>query len=162
MMEFQKPKVEDMDIDFFIKKKNAPPGQDQKDPKDEEWEPKPIQKTVYYDQDCRYALAAVEGQYAGYLYVMDFVADRPIHHIQINKQPITFMHLDFKTNILMLGSSEGKVELRHRENAEEYWLQLEAHDQDYGAIMNVELSSSKSLLVSSSRDGTIRVYSLDY
>lgn len=53
---------------------------------------------------------------------MDFVADRPIHHIQINKQPITFMHLDFKTNILMLGSSEGKVELRHRENAEEYWL----------------------------------------
>jgi len=32
------------------------------------------------------------------------------------------MQLDFKTNILMLGSSEGKVELRHRENMEEFWL----------------------------------------
>lgn len=110
-----------MDIDFFIKKKNAAPGAE-KDPKDEEWEPEPIQQAVYYDQDCRYALAAVGSNYAGHLYVMDFIADRPIHHIAINSVALTYLHLDFKMNILFLGTEEGKVELRHREGPEEHWL----------------------------------------
>ena len=71
------------------------------------------------------------------------------------------MHLDFKHNMLMLGPCQGKKELRNRESPEEHWLQVEAHDQDYGHVLTVSINSHRSHLVSSSADGTVRVSAID-
>lgn len=46
MMEFQKPKTEEMDLTFLLKHKND-------DKKEfEEWEPAPIMNATYYDNSC--------------------------------------------------------------------------------------------------------------
>jgi hypothetical protein len=107
-----------MDIDFFIKKKNEKVS----DPKKEEWEAVGINSAIYYDQDSKYCLVSVDGKFSGYLYIMDFISERPIKAIQINKMVISYMSLDFKSNILYIGSQEGKVQLRHKENTEDNWL----------------------------------------
>ena len=51
------------------------------------------------------SLVCAEGKYQGYLYVFDFQSERPIHHIKTNKMNISYLHLDFKINIIFIGNS---------------------------------------------------------
>ena len=64
MMEFQKPKKDQMSIvkffiqEFLMKKKT-----DEK--LDVEWEPEPILNVIYYQKDQKRVLASVDGKYLG-------------------------------------------------------------------------------------------------
>ena len=63
---------------------------------------------------------------------------------------------------MFIGNSDGKVQLRNNENPEEYWLQLEQHDQNTGKVNMVGLNHQKNLVVSCSDDGTMMVRKMDY
>lgn len=63
MMEFQKPKAEEMDLTYLLKHKNE-------ERKEEEWEPAPIINATYFDTSCTKVLISSEGKYSGYLYVV--------------------------------------------------------------------------------------------
>lgn len=71
MMESQKPKKDQMSIEFLMKKKNM------EEKLDVEWDPSPILNVIYYQQDEKRVLASVDGQYLGYLYVIDLNLERP-------------------------------------------------------------------------------------
>lgn len=66
MMEFQKPKAEEMDLTFLLKHK----ADDKKEM--EEWPPAPIRSATYFDATCNKILISVEGSYQGYYYLVDW------------------------------------------------------------------------------------------
>ena len=45
---------------------------------DVEWDPAPILNASYYDKECTKVLCAVDGNFLGNLYVVDFNRDRPV------------------------------------------------------------------------------------
>jgi hypothetical protein len=70
MMEFQKPQKDEDDFLLGI--------EDKRDDVEVEWEPEAIMSMVYWDQDCNEFLVAVEGQFNGFYYVMNFDEERPL------------------------------------------------------------------------------------
>lgn len=80
MMESQKPKKDQMSIEFLMKKKT-----DEK--LDVEWEPDSILNVIYYQKDQKRVLASVDGKYLGFLYVIDMNNERPLIGISTAKVP---------------------------------------------------------------------------
>jgi len=72
MMESQKPKKEEMDLEFLLRR-----NKDEKIP-EVEWEPAPILNLCYYDNDCNRVLVTADGKFLGNLYVVDWNKDRPV------------------------------------------------------------------------------------
>ena len=72
MMESQKPKKEEMDLEFLLRR-----NKDEKIP-EVEWEPQSIMNVAYYNDECTKVIASVDGKYLGYLYVIDWNKDRPL------------------------------------------------------------------------------------
>jgi len=73
MMEFQKPKTEELDIQQLL---NRNKNEDKKE--DVEWEPAAILNCCYFNQDCSQVLISSEGLYGEFFYVVDFDELRPI------------------------------------------------------------------------------------
>lgn len=64
-----------------MKKKNL------EDQMEVEWDPAPILDVVYYQKDEKRVLASVDGNYLGYLYVVNLSEERPSTAIQVPKVP---------------------------------------------------------------------------
>ncbi len=62
---------------------------------------------------------------------------------------------------MLLGFDDGVVQLRHRYD----WntvLSIANHDRDYGKVRSVLLNSEKSMLLSTSDDGTLMTRQIDF
>ena len=133
MMEFQKPKAEEMDLTYLLKNRN----EERKEA--EEWEPAPIMNATYYDSACSKVLISVEGKYLGYLYLVDWNQPKPVEAIGF----VNGMH-----------QLRNKLDLR-------VWLQTNTHDKNYGLVRRTILNHERSCLLSAADDGSIFVYKLD-
>jgi len=140
MMEFQKPKTEEMELEFLLKRKND----DKKE--DVEWEPAPIMNCTYYNNDCTQVLATVEGKYIGYLYIIDFsqpfsqpMDNRPIDAIQAPKIATQYLNLVDYGDLLLIGFVDGSWQVRHKYDLK-VWLQASAHDRDSGKVRRLCLN----------------------
>ena len=74
MMEFQKPKIDENDINFLLDDKVVH--------QVVEWDPAPISAVAYLDEEAGKFICAVEGEYVGYYYICKFGGDRPMDAIQ--------------------------------------------------------------------------------
>ena len=155
MMESQKPKKEEMDLEFLLRR-----NKDEKIP-EVEWDPAPIMNVGYYDKDCTKVIVTAEGKFMGNLYIIDWSKDRPIESIVIPKVPTQFMQMDIKTNMLLLGFKNGSYQIRHQNDFKLYSTR-DSHDIDYGNVRKVVVNFDKSAILSVGEDGTFYVYSLDY
>ena len=79
MMESQKPKKEEMDLEFLLRR-----NKDEKIP-EVEWDPAMILNVCYFDNDCTKIICSVDGKFLGYLYVIDFNKERPIDALIVPK-----------------------------------------------------------------------------
>ena len=60
-----------------------------------------------------------------------------------------------------MGFTNGSFELRHKYNYDKFLLKF-PHDRDIGRISKVALNHEKNSLITTSEDGTIFVYKIDY
>lgn len=153
MMEFQKPKKDEMDIEFLLKKK-------QLDEKEEEWDPAGILCAVYYDAECTQVLASVEGRYLGYLYVISWREERPVESIKIPKVPAPFLKFAENNELLLVGYENGGYTIHHSFNFEKH-VRMFVHDKDYGKVKNLGLSYQGNIVMSASEDGTFVAHNVD-
>lgn len=116
-----------MSIEFLMKKKNL------EDQMEVEWDPAPILDVVYYQKDEKRVLASVDGNFLGYLYVIDLKEERPSVAIQVPKIP--FCQIYFQEDWLTLASKKGLLQLRHRQDLSRE-LAIQAHDKDTGHLVN--------------------------
>ena len=109
MMESQKPKRDEMDLEFLLRKKN------QDDRKEEtEWEPSQILCAIYNDPDNKHVLATIDGKYLGLLYVIDMTLERPVRGYKIPKGvQCKYIKYIGKYEILLLGFSDGSFEVKY-------------------------------------------------
>ena len=126
---------------------------------DEEWEPSAILGVMYYDTDCTKVLCAVDGKFLGHLYIVDWGKDRPISSIKVGKEQISY--LGSNEDILLMGFTNGSFELRHKYNYDKA-LQKYPHDRNSGRVVKVAFNHEKTALLTTSEDGTIFVYKIDY
>ena len=154
MMEFQKPKAEEMDLTYLLKNRN----EERKEA--EEWEPAPIMNATYYDSACSKVLISVEGKYLGYLYLVDWNQSKPVEAIPIPKINTTFMKFDKFSDWLVIGFVNGMHQLRNKIDLR-VWLQTNTHDKNYGLVRRTILNHERSCLLSAADDGSIFVYKLD-
>lgn len=78
MMESQKPNKEDRELELLLMKTKGVAVDDMV--VDIEWDAAPILNATYYTDSSK-ILVSVEGNYLGYLYVVDFTKERPINCI---------------------------------------------------------------------------------
>ncbi|CAD8122108.1 unnamed protein product [Paramecium sonneborni] len=149
MMESQKPKKEDLDLQFLMKLK------DDKMP-DVEWDPASIMNVVYYGDKV---FCTAEGKYLGCCYIIDLNKDRPIEMIPVQKMQ-TF-HLDYKDDVLTIGYKNGQWDIRHKTDFSKQ-INKQSHDMDYGRVRKVSLTFDRTGVLSVSDDGTFYVYKLDF
>ena len=69
MLESQKPKREDLELELLLKKTKGGAVDDVI--VDEEWSPEPILNATYYDSECTKILCSVDGKYLGHYYIVD-------------------------------------------------------------------------------------------
>lgn len=161
MMEFQKPKTEEMELEFLLKRKND----DKKE--DVEWEPAAIMNATYYNNSCSQVLCSVEGKFLGYLYIVDMSFsqnagnDRPIDALPAPKTPTQYLSLVDYGDLLLIGFTDGSWQVRHKYDAK-VWMQISAHDRDIGRVRRLALNQDKSALLSVAEDGTLYTAKLDH
>ena len=86
-MESQKPKTEEMELEFLLRRNKND------DKKEEvEWDPESIMNACYFDYSCTKILVTVQGKFSGLIYVIDWMKDRPIDSIPIPKVPTLQMN----------------------------------------------------------------------
>ena len=101
MMESQKPKKEEMDLEFLLRR-----NKDEKIP-EVEWDPAPILNLCYFDNDCTRVICAVDGKFLGYLYVIDFNKERPIDALIVPKLQTQFLSFQENNDLLVIGFKNG-------------------------------------------------------
>lgn len=154
MMESQKPKTEEMELEFLLRRSKND------DKKEEvEWPAEAIMNACYYDYSCTRVLATVQGKYLGLVYVIDWNKDRPIEGFPIARVPTTQMNF-FEDSFLILAFKDGSLQLRHRGDLK-LALQIKTHDRDTGAVMKVAINHEKKNIMSVAADGTFFSYFLD-
>lgn len=52
---------------------------------DEDWDPEPIHAVTYCNDDSGRFIVASEGNFTGYLYICDFMQERPLEVIAVTK-----------------------------------------------------------------------------
>ncbi|KRX11116.1 WD40-repeat-containing domain [Pseudocohnilembus persalinus] len=155
MMEFQKPKTEEMDLTFLLKHKND----DKKEI--EEWGPAPIISATYYDASCNKIMISVAGKYKGYYYLVDWNQDRPIEAFPAVKNETTYFKFQNYEDYLLVGLGNGQWQIRHRYDLKKYTA-IATHDRDYGKVKKVALNFDNTAVLSVGLDGFLYVYKFDY
>jgi hypothetical protein len=108
MMEFQKPKIDENDIQFILEDKVVQ--------EVVEWEPAPISSAVYLNDDEGKFLCSVEGQYSGYYYICYFGEDRPREAIPSTEFNTPFFSKTADDQFLICGTDAGQVFIRSLAN----------------------------------------------
>lgn len=73
---------------------------------DIEWDPAPILNATYFTDDSK-ILIAVEGNYLGHLYVVDFNKERPVSSIEIPKWKTSYLSFNDSTDLIAIGYKNG-------------------------------------------------------
>ena len=155
MMESQKPKRDEMDLEFLLKKKN------QEIKEDAEWEPAAILSVLYNDPENKNYIATIDGKYLGFLYIIDPNQERPIRSYKIPKVPCRFLKYIGRYEYLLLGFSDGSFEIRVKADID-HPLRLQKHDRDYGKIRGVGFNPSKTAFFSVGDDSCLFSYKCDF
>jgi len=127
---------------------------------DVEWDPAPILNATYYTDNNK-ILCSVEGNYLGYLYVIDFSKDRPVNCIEIPKWKTSYLSFSDTTDMIAIGYKNGSWELRHRYEPPNF-LRKHCFDQNYGIVKKVATNIENTAVISASEDGTLLVHKIDY
>ncbi|EAS07768.2 WD repeat protein (macronuclear) [Tetrahymena thermophila SB210] len=154
MMESQKPKTEEMELEFLLRRNKN------EDKKEEvEWDPESIMNVCYYDYSCTKILATVQGKFLGHIYIIDWNKDRPIDSLPIAKIPTVNMNF-VDDDILLISFKDGSWQLRHKNDLKINML-VRTHDRDTGAIKKVVMNHEKKCVMSVGNDGTLFIYKID-
>lgn len=155
MMESQKPKRDEMDLEFLLRKKN------QEIKEDAEWEPAPILSVLYNDPENKHYIATVDGKYLGFIYIIDPNQERPIRSYKIPKVPCRFLKYVGRNEYLLLGFSDGSCEIRVKADINNC-LRIQKHDRDYGKIRGLGFNHSKTAFFSVGEDSCLFAYKCDF
>jgi WD40 repeat protein len=152
MMEFQKPKINENDLNFLLEDKVIE--------KFVEWDPAPISALTYLDESKGEFICGVEGPYLGYLYICRFGEDKPVEAVQTNKSVTRYLAKAGDNQFLVSGTENGEVFVRLINNLHVY-SKLQNHDQNFGKIVGVLMNYDKTALTSASEDATIITKTID-
>jgi hypothetical protein len=158
MMESQKPNKEDRELELLLMKTKGVAVDEMV--VDIEWEPAPIINATYYTDSSK-ILVSVEGNYLGYLYVVDFNKERPINCIEVPKWKTSYLHYSDATDIIFIGYKNGSWEMRHKYEPPNY-LRKQCFDQNYGIVKKLAINIENTAVISASEDGTLLVHKIDH
>ncbi len=127
---------------------------------DQEWDPAPILNATYYTDNNR-ILCSVEGNYLGYLYVIDFNKERPINCIEIPKLKTSYLSYSETSDVIFIGYKNGSWEMRHKYEPNNYLRKL-CFDQNIGIVRKLALNIDNTAVMSASQDGTLLVHKIDF
>jgi WD40 repeat protein len=153
MMEFQKPKIDEKDLNFLMMEDNA-------EQQEVEWDPASISSVIYMDEEQGKFLCSAEGQYAGYLYICQFGERRPLQAIPCSKDNTRYFGMPRDSDLLISGTETGEVYVRPLNNLEFYSV-LKNHDQNTGRVVGALLNPSLSAIITASEDATIMTKAID-
>ena len=168
MMEFQKPKVDENDINFMLS--------DNIETADVEWDPARINTIgklscvtidgVVLDDSRKYIWVSSEAEFIGFVYLIELCPGandntivRPKTAVQIRSKLLT--HFNLSADSYMLGYEDGVVEIRPTGNLGEVTWRAQGHDIDTGRVMNFSYSNNVERCVSIAQDNTIVFYTAD-
>ena len=158
MMESQKPNKEDRELQLLLMKTKGVVVDTVI--VDEEWDPAPILNATYYTDNNR-ILCSVEGNFLGYLYVVDFNKQRPINCIEIPKLKTSYLSYSETSDVIFIGYKNGSWEMRHKYEPNNYLRKL-CFDQNIGIVRKLALNIDNTAVMSASEDGTLLVHKIDF
>lgn len=165
MMEFQKPKQDENDIDFMLA--------DNVETIEVEWSPGKINTLCEYhscvfgeqviDQSEDLVWVSSESEFIGYTYLIRLYSDfndadmiRPEASVKIKDNLLCF---EKKTdNEYLLGYTNGIVEKRNLLTPEKAIWRSQGHDPDFGQIIDFKFDSIENRYFSISKDNTLVYY----
>ena len=158
MMESQKPNKEDRELQLLLMKTKGVVVDTVI--VDEEWDPAPILNATYYTDNNR-ILCSVEGNFLGYLYIVDFNKQRPINCIEIPKLKTSYLSYSETSDVIFIGYKNGSWEMRHKYEPNNYLRKL-CFDQNIGIVRKLALNIDNTAVMSASEDGTLLVHKIDF
>lgn len=172
IMEFQMAKNQKKDPEEEEKKRRMrlrgelPPEEDEPE---EVWEPQPLTTMTPYpteDGKPRYLVATAGGaqdKFAGYLYVCDFDAERPVEAIK-NATDVSITHMSVSKNrggeAIIIGYANGEVQLV----VNRVWdrrMSLKTHDVTTGAINSTCFNHDEQFFFTAGSDGLLNAHQFD-
>lgn len=153
MMEFQKPKIDEKDLNFLMMEDNA-------ERQEVEWEPASVSAVIYLDEDEGKFLCASEGQYAGYYYICQFDQRRPIQAVPCTKDITRYFNIPRDSGLLISGTETGEVYIRPLNNMETFSV-LKNHDQNTGRVVGALLNPSRTAIITAAEDATVITKAID-
>lgn len=168
MMEFQKPKVDEDDINFMLS--------DNVETIDVEWDPARINTIakltsitvdeIVIDDADRFVWVSSEGEFTGYIYLIELgnsvdetAITRPKAAVQVRAKQLTYFSLS--DDCYMLGYEDGIVEVRSESNLEEVKWRTQSHDADIGRVLSFGFSKKYESFLSIARDNTLVFYTTE-
>lgn len=152
MMEFQKPKIDENDINFLLDDKVVQ--------QVVEWDPAPISSVAYLDEEAGKFICSVEGEYIGYYYVCRFGGDRPLDAVQSTPAVTRMMAKTSDERFLLCGTEAGEVFLRPLNNLQVF-ARLPNHDQNDGSVVGAFFNPDMDCIISAAQDATLIAKAVD-
>lgn len=152
MMEFQKPKIDENDINFLLDDKVVQ--------QEVEWDPAPISSVAYLEEEKGEFICSVEGEYAGHYYKCRFGEERPVDHVPSSPSATRLMIRSGDGKYLITGTDSGEVFVRPVTNLEVFG-RLQNHDQNMGRIVGVVMNPEGSVMCTGSEDATMMARTVD-
>jgi len=131
------------------------------DDEEEDWEPEAITAICYVPEQPNQFIVGSKGQYAGFFYLCDFTAERPIQAFEMPKET-TIRYISYNNfgDLLNMGLANGEIRVSHSSNPRAF-LSIKEHDGEIGSISSAKLSYDERFLVSTGYDGLIFVHTID-
>jgi WD40 repeat protein len=153
MMEFQKPKIDEKDLNFLMMEDNA-------EQQEVEWDPASVSAVIYLDEEEGKFLCASEGQYAGYYYICQFGERRPIQAVPCSKDITRYFNIPRDSGLLISGTETGEVYVRPLNNMDTFSV-LKNHDQNTGRVVGALLNPSRTAIITAAEDATVITKAID-
>lgn len=126
-----------------------------------EWDPASIISCIYLDEEEDKFICSVEGNFLGKLYICQFGQERPIGHLNCERDRINFMKMSHDGKYFVYGTETGDLCVRPVDFMETF-LNVKLHDQDIGKITGFGFNHTNEMMITTSEDGTINVQVIDY
>lgn len=168
MMEFQKPKIDENDINFMLS--------DNIETVDVEWDPTRINTLAkisnvtvdgnVIDDSNKYIWVSSEGNFNGYVYLLelfgtidDNASIRPVTAVKVRDKLITYLSL--ASGCYMFGYEDGVVEVRVEHNLSDIIWRSQGHDINLGRVFSFNYSKRFESYVSVASDNTLVFYTTE-
>ena len=92
---------------------------------------------------------SADGNYLGYLYVIDFNKERPINSIEIPKWKTSYLNFSDTNDLISIGYRNGSWEMRHKYEPPNY-LRKHCFDQNYGIVRKLAINIENTAVISTS------------